>query len=106
MGGLDAPLTYDIDLAQPVGSRITNLSYGGGPVTDGQQFVIAINNYRQSGGGNFPGVTTAPVVYNAQVEIRQLIIDWVSAAKVIDPTAFATLDWQLVSAGQPIQITG
>ena len=56
MGGLDQPLTYDIDLAQPVGSRITGLAYGGVPVTDTQEFVVAINNYRQSGGGNFPGV--------------------------------------------------
>ena len=106
MGGLDAPLTYDIDIAQPVGSRIKNLAYGGAPVADGQRFVIAINNYRQSGGGNFPGVKTAPVVYNAQVEIRQLIIDWVTAAKVIDPAVFSRLDWRLVSNGQPIQITG
>jgi 2',3'-cyclic-nucleotide 2'-phosphodiesterase/3'-nucleotidase len=106
MGGLDAPLTYDIDIAQAVGSRIKNLAYGGAPVTDGQQFVIAINNYRQSGGGGFPGVKTAPVVYNAQVEIRQLIIDWVSATKVIDPSVFSELDWKLVSGGQPITITG
>ena len=47
------------------GSRIRNLTYGGAPVAADQQFVIAINNYRQSGGGNFPGVTTAPVLYNA-----------------------------------------
>ena len=29
MGGLDAPLTYDIDVAQAPGSRIFNLAYGG-----------------------------------------------------------------------------
>jgi 2',3'-cyclic-nucleotide 2'-phosphodiesterase/3'-nucleotidase len=106
MGGLDADLNYDIDIAQATGSRIKNLSYAGAPVTDTQQFVIAINNYRQSGGGNYPGVKTAPVVYNAQVEIRQLIIDWVTANKTIDPTAFAAMNWRLVSGGQPIQITG
>ena len=105
MGGLDAPLTYDIDIAQPVGSRIKNLAYAGAPLDDSKQFVIAINNYRQSGGGNFPGVKTAPVVYNAQVEIRQLIIDWVTAVKVIDPSVFASMDWQLVSNNQAIQIT-
>ena len=60
---------------------------------------MAINNYRQSGGGNFPGVTTAPVVYNAQVEIRQLLIDWVTANKVIDPATFPSLDWKLVANG-------
>lgn len=106
MSGLDAPLTYDIDIARPVGSRIRNLHYGGVPVTDDQQFVLAVNNYRQSGGGNFPAVTTAPVLYDAQVEVRQLVIDWVSAAKVIDPADFSDVDWRLVSDGQPILITG
>jgi 2',3'-cyclic-nucleotide 2'-phosphodiesterase/3'-nucleotidase len=106
MGGLDAPLTYDIDIAQPVGSRITNLHYAGAPVTANQAFVIAINNYRQSGGGGFPGVTTAPVLYNAQVEIRQMLIDWVTTNKVIDATTFSTQDWKLVANGQPVVITG
>ncbi|MEO9238168.1 MAG: 5'-nucleotidase C-terminal domain-containing protein, partial [Jatrophihabitantaceae bacterium] len=106
MGGLDADLNYDIDIAQPTGSRIKNLTYAGTAVTDSQQFVIAINNYRQSGGGNYPGVKTAPVVYNAQVEIRQLIIDWVSTNKNIDPTVFSHQDWKLVSGGAPITITG
>lgn len=105
MGGLDAPLTYDIDIAQPVGSRITNLAYAGSPVADGDPFTLAINNYRQSGGGGFPAVTTAPVVYNAQVEIRQLLIDWVSANGTIDARTFSSTDWRLVSNGAPIVIT-
>ena len=42
---------------------------------------MAVNNYRQSGGGGFPAVATAPVVYNRQNEIRQLLIDWVTAHK-------------------------
>ena len=105
MGGLDAPLTYDIDVAQPVGSRIVNLAYAGKPIDPVAKFVVAINNYRQSGGGGFPDVTTAPVVHNAQQEIRQLIIDWVTSHKVIDPPAFKSTDWRLVSGGQPVQIT-
>ncbi|MEO8519601.1 MAG: 5'-nucleotidase C-terminal domain-containing protein [Dermatophilaceae bacterium] len=104
MGGLDAPLTYDIDVAQVPGSRIVNLSYDGNPIDPAATFVMAINNYRQSGGGGFPGVTTAPVVYNAQQEIRQLIIDWVTTAKVIQPATFASVDWKLVSDGQAVQI--
>ena len=106
MGGLDAPLTYDIDIAEAPGSRISNLQYAGSPIDPNATFVIAINNYRQSGGGGFPGVTTAPVVYNAQVEIRQLIIDWVSANKTIDASVFAKPDWRLVSKGAPITVTG
>ncbi|WP_411285442.1 bifunctional metallophosphatase/5'-nucleotidase [Lapillicoccus sp.] len=106
MGGLDAPLTYDIDIAEAPGSRIRNLRYAASPIDQNATFVIAINNYRQSGGGGFPGVTTAPVVYNAQVEIRQLIIDWVSANKTIDASVFSRPDWRLVSKGAPITVTG
>ncbi|MDU0312506.1 5'-nucleotidase C-terminal domain-containing protein [Phycicoccus sp. M110.8] len=106
MGGLDASLAYDIDIAQPVGSRITNLTYDGKAIDPAAQFVIAINNYRQSGGGGFPGVTTAPVVYNAQQEIRQLIIDWVTEQGTIDPTTFTTYDWKLVANGQPVIVEG
>lgn len=107
MAGLDQPLTYDIDLTKPVGSRIVGLAYGGTPVADDQQFVVAINNYRQSGGGNFPGVTTAPVLVNRQQEIRQLLIDWVTAHQVIDPALFAASnpDWRLTAGGQPLTVT-
>jgi 2',3'-cyclic-nucleotide 2'-phosphodiesterase/3'-nucleotidase len=106
MGGLDASLAYDIDIAKPVGQRIANLTYAGEAIDPAAQFVIAINNYRQSGGGNFPGVTTAPVLYNAQVEIRQLLIDWTVDQGVIDPTTFTTYDWKLVANGQPVVVEG
>jgi 2',3'-cyclic-nucleotide 2'-phosphodiesterase/3'-nucleotidase len=106
MGGVDATtsLSYDIDIAQAVGSRIKKLAYAETPVADDQKFVVAINYYRQSGGGNFPGVTIAPVVYNAQVEIRQLLIDWVTANKVIDPSVFFVHDWKLVADGGEVVV--
>ena len=105
VAGLDAPLTYDIDVSQPAGSRIVGLAYDGVPVAAGQEFAMAVNNYRQSGGGGFPHVSTAPVVYNRQNEIRQLIIDWVTANGTIDPAQFASVDWRLVSGGQPIIVS-
>ncbi|MFD8527856.1 bifunctional metallophosphatase/5'-nucleotidase [Streptosporangium canum] len=95
-------VTYDVDVAQPVGRRIAGLSYQGQPVAADQQFVVAINNYRQSGGGGFPHVTTAPVVYNAQVEIRQALIDYATATGVIDPAGFAEAGWKLTRDGKPL----
>jgi 2',3'-cyclic-nucleotide 2'-phosphodiesterase/3'-nucleotidase len=106
MGGLDARLTYDIDVSKAPGARILNLKYAGADIDLAAKFVVAINNYRQSGGGGFPGVTTAPVVHNAQQEVRQLIIDWVTSHQVIDPPAFSSMDWQLVSGGVPVTING
>ncbi|KOX24744.1 nucleotidase [Saccharothrix sp. NRRL B-16348] len=102
--GLDAPLTYDIDLARPVGQRITGLAYAGVPVTAEQAFAVAVNNYRQSGGGNFPHIATAPVLHNQQLEIRQLIIDWVRERGEIDPAAFHRADWRLVVDGTPVVV--
>jgi 2',3'-cyclic-nucleotide 2'-phosphodiesterase/3'-nucleotidase len=105
MAGLDAPLRYDIDISRPVGERIIGLSYGGVPVAAGQEFAVAVNNYRQSGGGNFPHIAKAPVLHNQQQEIRQLLIDWVKAKGVIDPAAFHTVDWRLTAGGLPVLVS-
>ncbi|WP_458111623.1 5'-nucleotidase C-terminal domain-containing protein [Arthrobacter sp. R1-13] len=103
--GLDAPLTYDIDVALPVGERIINLSYGGEPIGPGQEFALAINNYRQSGGGNFPGVKEAPLLSNSQQEIRQRIIDYVLARGTLDAAVFSQQNWRLVVNGEPLTVT-
>ncbi|WP_328466628.1 5'-nucleotidase C-terminal domain-containing protein [Actinoplanes sp. NBC_00393] len=92
---------YDIDISQPVGSRITRLQIGGADVDPAARFVVAVNNYRRSGGGSFPGIVK-PQVYNAQQEIRQLLIDWAQAKGQIDPADFFVKNWQLVRAGVPI----
>jgi 2',3'-cyclic-nucleotide 2'-phosphodiesterase/3'-nucleotidase len=63
---------------------------------------VAVNNYRRSGGGGFPGISTAPVVYNEQQEIRQLLIDRAQADKVIDPAGFFDANWRLVRDGVPV----
>ncbi|MGV9595316.1 5'-nucleotidase C-terminal domain-containing protein [Streptosporangium sandarakinum] len=93
---------YDVDIAKPAGQRITGLSYNGQPVSADQRFVVAVNNYRQSGGGDFPHVSTAPVVYNAQVEIRQALIDYATETKVIDSADFAEVNWKLTRDGKPL----
>ncbi|WP_093604915.1 bifunctional metallophosphatase/5'-nucleotidase [Lentzea waywayandensis] len=103
--GLTAPLTYDVDIAQPVGSRIVRLSFDGQPVSDSFEFAVAVNNYRQAGGGDFPHIASAPVLHNQQQEIRQLLIDWVKAAGVLDPAGFAGTDWRLVASGEPVVVS-
>ncbi|NYH41138.1 2',3'-cyclic-nucleotide 2'-phosphodiesterase/3'-nucleotidase [Micromonospora jinlongensis] len=93
-------LDYDIDISKPVGQRITRLVLTGtdSPVADNAQFVVAVNNYRRSGGGNFPGIVKTQV-YNAQQEIRQLLIDWAQAKGTIDPADFFQQNWRLVREG-------
>lgn len=95
-------VTYDVDISKPVGSRIVGLALDGAAVTPDQEFVVAVNNYRRSGGGGFPHISEAPVVYNAQVEIRQALIDHAAAAGTIDPATFFVPNWRLVREGEPV----
>jgi 2',3'-cyclic-nucleotide 2'-phosphodiesterase / 3'-nucleotidase len=105
VSALDSGLHYDIDLSRPVGSRISRLDYAGSPVTAADRFVLALNNYRQSGGGGYPAVTTAPVVYDELAEIRQLIIDWVRRERLLDPAEFGNGSWRLVADGQALIVS-
>ncbi|MFE2443885.1 bifunctional metallophosphatase/5'-nucleotidase [Streptomyces sp. NPDC021218] len=95
-------LTYEIDIAKAPGSRIAKLSFDGKPIDEKAQFVLAVNNYRASGGGNFPHVASAKQVWANSEEIRNTIIAWVQAEKTIDVSRFASVDWKLTRDGAPV----
>ncbi|MEV7792414.1 5'-nucleotidase C-terminal domain-containing protein [Streptomyces sp. NPDC087512] len=95
-------LTYEIDIARPAGSRIVNLSFGGVPLDDAQQFVLAVNNYRANGGGAFPHVASAKELWSESTEIRTRIAEWVTEKGVLDPADFASVDWVLTRGGTPV----
>ncbi|WP_029088920.1 5'-nucleotidase C-terminal domain-containing protein [Brevibacterium album] len=90
-------VSYDVNISKPVGERIENLRMDdGAQVADDDEFVLAINNYRQSGGSGYP-VADLEEVYNEQVEIRQALIDWTVENQVIDPADFFRESWVLTS---------
>jgi 2',3'-cyclic-nucleotide 2'-phosphodiesterase (5'-nucleotidase family) len=89
---------YTIDVAQPVGSRITRLVVDGRPVADTDTFTMAVNNYRQSGGGGYAMLRDAPVVYDGTTEIRQLLIEEVRRAGTLRPERYFTRNWEIVPA--------
>jgi 2',3'-cyclic-nucleotide 2'-phosphodiesterase/3'-nucleotidase len=95
-------LRYEIDIARPAGSRITGLSHDGAPLDPEQRFVLAVNNYRANGGGNFPHVASAPEIWAESIEIRTRIAEWVTAKGVLDPADFASVDWRLTRDGVPV----
>lgn len=91
---------YEIDLSQPVGSRIQGLTLADGtPLAADAEVVVAVNNYRRSGGGGFPHVSSAPLVYDEQKEIRQLLIDWAQERGTIDAADFHDESWWLTIDG-------
>ena len=91
-----AGANYTIDLSKPVGRRIVTLEVAGRPVAPTDTFTMALNNYRQSGGGGFAMLRGAPVVYDRQQEIRQLLIDEVRAKGTLRPADYFHPNWRIV----------
>ena len=89
------PARYDANgkLVSPDSHRVKKLSYQGQPVQPDAKFIVATNNYRAFGGGNFPGLNGSKVVLEAPEENRQVLIeylrmmDMLSANKQVNPSA-------------------
>ena len=91
-----AGVDYTIDLAKPAGERIASLTFDGRPVIPTDTFTMALNNYRQTGGGGFAMLRDTPVVYDRQQEIRDLLIDEVRRKGTLLPADYFHPNWRLL----------
>ncbi len=92
-------VTYELDLTQPAkydgkgavasasARRVTNLRFEGQPIKDDAKFIVATNNYRAYGGGNFPGLTAAKVIIDAPEENREALVEYLAANPQFNPSA-------------------
>ena len=99
-------LTYKIDTTQPPkyktdgsindaqAERIKDLRYKGQPISLSQEFVVVTNNYRASGGGNFPGINSSKIIFESPDESRQAILRYIAEKQVITPSA--DNNWSLI----------
>lgn len=74
-------------LAAPNAHRIVDLRYNGQPVDEAAKFLVVTNNYRASGGGNFPGLDGSNIVIDAPDENREALVQYLVSQKQIDPSA-------------------
>ncbi|MGJ9416221.1 bifunctional 2',3'-cyclic-nucleotide 2'-phosphodiesterase/3'-nucleotidase [Massilia sp. CMS3.1] len=96
-------LSYEIDLTAPPGERIRQLALRGVPVTPTQEFIVATNNYRASGGGNFPGLDGSKTILASPDTSRDVLIAYIREVKQLTrATHGATRSWRFT----PVKTAG
>ena len=90
-------ISYRIDVTQPVGQRIAELHYKGAALAPDQEFLVATNNYRASGGGGFPGLDGSRTVWASPDASRDVLIAYIRQAGHLSRAANgASRSWRFV----------
>lgn len=106
-----ADVQYEIDVTQPVGSRIKNLTYLGKPIDAAKEFVIATNNYRATSGKSFiDKLDGSGTIWASPDANRDVVIDYVRRnANVTRAANGAAKSWrftQVKTAGDVVFSSG
>lgn len=87
-------VSYTIDLTKPVGDRVHDLRFHGKPLDSAQMLRVAVNNFRYTGGGGYSVYKGLRVSYRSSLEIRELLIDYLSRTRKIPAEAVG--NWKMI----------
>jgi 2',3'-cyclic-nucleotide 2'-phosphodiesterase (5'-nucleotidase family) len=88
-------VVYNIDLSRPLGQRIRGLTFEGRLVQPTDSFTLALNSYRQAGGGGYTMLAGARVVYDGGENVRDLLADEIRRARLLDARAYYRASWSI-----------
>jgi 2',3'-cyclic-nucleotide 2'-phosphodiesterase (5'-nucleotidase family) len=88
-------ILYSVDLSQPVGRRI-RMTYQGRAVQVTDSFTLALNSYRQEGGGGYGMLKGARVVYDRGENVRDLLVEEIRRARTVRAGDYFAANWSIV----------
>jgi len=89
-------VVYNIDLSRPAGQRIRGLAYEGTIVQPTDSFTMAVNSYRQAGGGGYTMLSGARVVYDKGEDIRDLLVNEIRRAGTLQASTYLRPSWAII----------
>ncbi|MEX0327575.1 MAG: bifunctional 2',3'-cyclic-nucleotide 2'-phosphodiesterase/3'-nucleotidase [Ruegeria sp.] len=104
-------LTYQIDLSRPARfdangnlvdpshRRVRHVVFNGLPIDPSQLFVVATNNYRANGGGNFPIANQGEAIPVPPLQIHDVLTEYLAAPNRPDPLETAPRPFSFASLG-------
>jgi 2',3'-cyclic-nucleotide 2'-phosphodiesterase / 3'-nucleotidase len=79
-------MRYTIDLSQPSGQRITELSFKGKEIADTDLYQVVMNNYRAGGGGDYQMFKGKRVVKDIPIDVSELMANYLLKRGTIQAT--------------------
>ncbi|KPN95261.1 2', 3'-cyclic nucleotide 2'-phosphodiesterase [Lysinibacillus sp. ZYM-1] len=86
-------IEYIFDISKPIGERVTKLMYRGVAVKMDEEFDVVMSSYRATGAGNFDFLRNRSVVKEIQIDMTELIADYILKHPTIQPTC--NHNWQV-----------
>ncbi|ENQ3078098.1 bifunctional metallophosphatase/5'-nucleotidase [Bacillus sp. WLY-B-L8] len=87
-------ISYILNISKPVGERVVSLQYEEAPLHLDQEYDVVMNNYRASGGGNYVMFQNKPIIKDIQIDISELIANYILERKTIKATT--NYNWKVV----------
>ena len=87
-------IEYVLDIRNPIGQRVTTLTYKGEPLHMDGEYHVVMNNYRAGGGGNYTMFKDKPIVNDIPVDMTEMITNYILDRQIV--TATVNHNWKVV----------
>ncbi|HWO74903.1 MAG TPA: bifunctional UDP-sugar hydrolase/5'-nucleotidase [Bacillus sp. (in: firmicutes)] len=90
---------YIIDVSEPEGNRIKELTCNGEPIDPAGLYEVVMNNYRAGGGGEYTMFKNKPVIKEVQTDMTELLANYFLKHKTV--RAEVNHNWKVVGGNYP-----